>query len=87
MNIHNTVGIDLVAMNVNDLVVQGAEPLIFLDYFATGKLDIELPQFVDGVANGCIQAGCALVGGETSEMPVCTMKDIMIQMVLLLVLS
>ncbi|KAI5969927.1 hypothetical protein CANMA_000967 [Candida margitis] len=70
MNIHNTVGIDLVAMNVNDLVVQGAEPLMFLDYFATGKLDVEIAaQFVDGVANGCIEAGCALVGGETSEMP------------------
>ncbi|CAI5756533.1 unnamed protein product [Candida verbasci] len=70
MNIHNTVGIDLVAMNVNDLIVQGAEPLIFLDYFATGKLDVEIAaKFVEGVANGCIQAGCALVGGETSEMP------------------
>lgn len=70
MNIHDTVGIDLVAMNVNDLVVQGAEPLIFLDYFATGKLDVEIAaKFVSGVADGCIIAGCALVGGETSEMP------------------
>lgn len=70
MNIHNTVGIDLVAMNVNDLVVQGAEPLMFLDYFATGHLDISVAEkFVEGVANGCKLAGCALVGGETSEMP------------------
>lgn len=68
--IHNTVGIDLVAMNVNDLVVQGAEPLMFLDYFATGSLDLQVASdFVSGVADGCIQSSCALVGGETSEMP------------------
>ncbi|KAK9462734.1 phosphoribosylglycinamide synthetase [Lipomyces oligophaga] len=68
--VHNTVGIDLVAMNVNDLVVQGAEPLMFLDYFACSKLDIKLTSdFVAGVANGCILSGCALVGGETAEMP------------------
>ena len=70
LNKYDTIGIDLVAMSVNDLIVQGAKPLLFLDYISINKIDLKkLKSIIKGIVNGCKQSGCELVGGETAEMP------------------